>query len=196
MWWQCTDSHEWEAPVAGRSRGEGCPTCANATRGKKRSTPKDGESIADRFPEIAAQWHPDLNDALTAQTLKPGSSVRIWWICPTCSNEWSASPKARCLNGGGCPPCGRKRAGLARALPKPGKSLADLHPTIAAEWHPHRNGGLRPDAVKPGSSKKAWWRCQLDHEWEALPKSRTGPGSGCPTCSRLHRPTTKRQLER
>ncbi len=187
VWWQCTDSHEWEAPVAGRSRGEGCPTCANATRGKKRSTPKDRESIADLFPEIAAQWHPDRNDALTAQTLKPGSSVKIWWICPECSNEWSATPKARCLNGGGCPPCGRKRAGLARALPKPGKSLADLHPTIAAEWHPHLNGDLRPDAVKPGSSKKAWWRCQLDDEWEAIPKSRTGLGSGCPTCSRLRR---------
>ncbi len=193
VWWQCSAGHEWEAPVAGRSRGEGCPTCANVTRGKKRAAPKDGESVADRFPDLAAHWHPDLNCAVTAQLLKPGSSVEIWWICPDCSHEWSASPKDRCLNGRGCPPCGRKRTGLARALAKPGKSLADLYPTIAAEWHPHLNGDLRPDAVKPASSKKVWWKCHLDHEWDAIPKSRTGLGSGCPKCSRLGRSNAKRQ---
>jgi hypothetical protein len=192
-WWLCSDGHDWKAPIAGRSRGEGCPTCANVTRGKKRATPKDGESVADLFPDIAAQWHSHRNGTVTAQALKPGSNVKIWWTCPECGNEWPASPKSRCLNGGGCPPCGRKRAGLARALPKPGQSLADLHPAIAAEWHPHLNGDLRPDAIKPGRSKKVWWKCQLDHEWEALPKSRTGLGSGCPKCSQLRRPSTKRQ---
>jgi hypothetical protein len=56
-------------------------------RGQKRAAPKDGESVDDRFPDLAAHWHPDLNGAVTAQMLKPGSGVKIWWICPDCSHE-------------------------------------------------------------------------------------------------------------
>ncbi|WP_390889187.1 zinc-ribbon domain-containing protein [Rhodococcus qingshengii] len=64
---------------------------------------------------------------------------------------------------------------------------------MAAEWHPHLNGDLRSDAVKPGRSKKVWWKCNRDHEWDAIPKSRTGLGSGCPKCARLSRSNAKRQ---
>ena len=28
VWWQCEKNHEWEARVADRSQGKGCPYCA------------------------------------------------------------------------------------------------------------------------------------------------------------------------
>ena len=34
-------------------------------------------------------------------------------------------------------------------------SLQELYPDVAAEWHPHLNGTVTPDKVKPGSDYKA-----------------------------------------
>jgi len=47
--------------------------------------------------------------------------------------------------------------------PKPGQSLVERFPTVAAQWHPTRNGNLRPDQVSAGSNTKAWWRCEEGH---------------------------------
>ncbi|MCW2901183.1 MAG: hypothetical protein JWO67_3448 [Streptosporangiaceae bacterium] len=64
-----------------------------------------------------------------------------------------------------------------------GRTLADLHPMVAAEWHPTRNGILRPDAVFAGSARKVWWLCAVaGHEWDASLLNRS-QGTGCPYCS-------------
>ena len=31
-WWKCNIGHEWEASIGNRSRGSGCPYCANKGR--------------------------------------------------------------------------------------------------------------------------------------------------------------------
>jgi hypothetical protein len=62
-------------------------------------------------------------------------------------------------------------------------NLKLLHPAIAAQWHPDRNGSLSPQEVTPGSGRKVWWRCRKAHEWRATVASRTR-GSGCPRCYR------------
>jgi hypothetical protein len=63
--------------------------------------------------------------------------------------------------------------------------LQALYPELSAEWHPVKNGTLRPDEVKPFSGKKVWWRCRVDpsHEWQAKIQNRT-LGDGCPMCGR------------
>ena len=68
---------------------------------------------------------------------------------------------------------------------KPATSLAD-YPDIANQWHPTKNGSLKPTQVKPKSDKKAWFICPKDstHEWEARLADRTSKGSGCPFCYR------------
>ena len=70
-------------------------------------------------------------------------------------------------------------------------TLAD-YPKIAKEWHPSKNGSLRPELVKPKSDKKAWFICSKDnsHEWEARLADRTSKGSGCPFCYRRVTPQT------
>jgi len=67
--------------------------------------------------------------------------------------------------------------------PKPGRSLADRSPDVAAQWHPTRNGELIPAQMSAGTDAKAWWRCEQGHEWEATVDSRTSQGLGCPVCS-------------
>ncbi|MDP7207774.1 MAG: zinc-ribbon domain-containing protein [Candidatus Bathyarchaeota archaeon] len=63
----------------------------------------------------------------------------------------------------------------------PTYNLAALHPKLAKEWHLTRNGDLTLYQVTPGSSRKVWWRCSQEHEWEAAINSRTS-GNGCPEC--------------
>ena len=58
-----------------------------------------------------------------------------------------------------------------------------MHPEVARQWHPGKNGDLTPDQVTPASGKKVWWRCKKNHEWIAAINDRTTGASGCPYCS-------------
>jgi len=62
-------------------------------------------------------------------------------------------------------------------------SLVTINPELEREWHPTKNGDLRLDIVTCGSEQKVWWRCKLDHEWEASIYNRSRLGRGCPICS-------------
>lgn len=63
------------------------------------------------------------------------------------------------------------------------RTLAD-YPEIAKEWHPTKNGDIRPNQVRPKSDKKFWFLCSKvkSHEWQARLADRTSKGSGCPFC--------------
>jgi hypothetical protein len=61
--------------------------------------------------------------------------------------------------------------------------LATRFPTVAAEWHPTKNGPLTPRDVSFASGKRYWWRCsKKGHEWHAPICYRTSGGWGCPVC--------------
>ena len=72
---------------------------------------------------------------------------------------------------------------MARKPPK-GKSLAEVNPELAKQWHTSKNGDLSPSDVFPSSSKKVWWKCDKgnDHEWESSLNNMSN-GRGCPICS-------------
>lgn len=36
VWWQCKKGHEWQARIADRNRGRGCPECAKEKRKKAK----------------------------------------------------------------------------------------------------------------------------------------------------------------
>ncbi|MDP6459151.1 MAG: zinc-ribbon domain-containing protein [Candidatus Bathyarchaeota archaeon] len=62
-----------------------------------------------------------------------------------------------------------------------------MFPELAEEWHPTKNGDLKPAQVTPGSGIKVWWKCsKRGHGWEAVTKERTR-GTGCPFCNRERR---------
>lgn len=80
-----------------------------------------------------------------------------------------------------CPYCSGRRADKRN-------SLAARDPDLALQWHPTRNGELKPDDVVWGYSKKVWWICKDDksHEWFASISNRSRAGTGCPTCARVN----------
>lgn len=175
VWWQCPvdRDHVWAAAVGSRTgMGTGCPYCA----GKR---PSKTNCLAARCPEIAAQWHPTRNGELTPKDVTPGSQRVVWWKCNRgVGHEWESRVAERTRPGRGCPFCSGRRASSQT-------SLAALHPKLASQWHPHRNGDLTPADVRPGSGMKVWWKCNKapDHEWAATIASRVSMGVGCPFCS-------------
>lgn len=166
VWWRCDTGHEWSATIGSRVRGVGCPYCAGHRVGQ-------GNTLADLQPEIAAQWHPTRNDALTPEQVTPGLNTGVWWNCAA-GHVWQAATNSR-VRGTGCPYCSGRR-------PTSGRNLASVHPELAAQWHPTKNGDLEPDQVPPRSNQSVWWRCTQDHDWSATVLNRSG-GSGCPYCS-------------
>jgi len=73
---------------------------------------------------------------------------------------------------------------LLERLPKPlpGTSLKECNSRVAAEWHPTKNGNLRPEDVACNSNLKVWWICEKGHEYEALIYSRN-KGNNCKFCA-------------
>jgi hypothetical protein len=51
-WWVCPLGHEWEATIASRSNGGGCPICAG------KQVLVGYNDLATVNPELASQWHP------------------------------------------------------------------------------------------------------------------------------------------
>lgn len=76
----------------------------------------------------------------------------------------------------GCPVCAGKQV-------LPGfNDLASQKPALAAQWDAARNGTLTPEQVTPASNRKARWRCEKGHSFQAVIASRAN-GSGCPYCT-------------
>ena len=52
-------------------------------------------------------------------------------------------------------------------------SLKSLFPEIASEWHPEKNGDLKPENYSGKSTKKIWWLCSEGHAYDTSIKNRT-----------------------
>lgn len=73
-------------------------------------------------------------------------------------------------------------AKLISEVSNPNLSLANVAKNLLSQWHPIKNGNIKPEYVSFGSQQKAWWICDKGHEWEAVINSRV-KGHGCPQCS-------------
>ena len=171
VWWRCEKGHEWQASVASRVNGAGCPVCAGKT-----VLPGEND-LASQFPVIAAQWHPTKNGLLRPDSVTPYSNRRVWWLCEK-GHAYQAAVGTRTINGIGCPYCAGKK------VLEGFNDLATKEPAVAAQWHPTLNGTLTPKKVTAGSHRKVWWQCPTGHIWKSVIYSRAGPQKyGCPVCA-------------
>ena len=171
VWWICKFNikHEWSAIIKDRAQKNArCPICCN------RLVVSGLNSLADKYPDIAKQWHPTKNN-IKANAVAPGAHKNFWWICAKDNrHEWCAAPETR-INGHNCPIC----ANLV-IMPEL-NSLEASNPDFLKEWHPTKNI-LIPSMVAPKSEKIFWWMCSKDntHEWKATANARYK--NGCPQC--------------
>ncbi len=171
VWWKCSLGHEWQAAIVERAdRGTGCPYCAN------QKVLIGFNDLVTTDPSIAAEWNYSKNQELLPTMITSGSNKKVWWKCAK-GHEWQATIVKRTVRGQGCPVCAGREvlAGF--------NDLATICPDVAKEWHPTKNGTLKPTDVTTASQKKVWWTCRKGHEWKASVDSRTVKRSGCPICN-------------
>lgn len=146
--------------------------------------------LATTKPKIAAEWNYEKNYPLTPKDVVAGSNKKAWWRCSK-GHEWETKIVTRTRTDGSCPYCSNKW--ILRGF----NDLATTNPEIAAQWHPTKNGNLKPADVMAGSNRKVWWLCsKCGHEWEAQVLARARQGSGCPVCSKRNKKhSKKREIE-
>ena len=162
--WECEKGHEWEATVANRSNGRGCPYCSS------RKIILGFNDLVTLNPKLAKEVSP--NSKIKAIEATAFSHKKLLWRCSK-GHEWKATVSNR-SNGNGCPYCSNKKILLGF------NDLTTVNPELAKEVSP--NSKIKATEVTASSFKKLFWRCDKGHEWEAMVANRS-QGKGCPYCS-------------
>lgn len=168
--WKCSAcNYSWLASPNNRSRGTGCPSC------KHCCVDSNVNSLAVINPTLALQWDMQRNTPLTAHDIAAYDNRSYYWLCPE-GHSWRASPANR-NKGTSCPFCQHKKSIVGE------NDFLTLHPKLATQWHPTKNGTRSPSSYLPQSHEIVWWQCDNKHEWKASIYSRVN-GSNCPLCQK------------
>ena len=100
VWWECSKCRqEWQARIADRTDGHGCPVCS----GEKLVTGIN--DFATEHPDLATEWSEKNEQQPTHARSK--SRKKVWWKCNRCGHEWQAVINSR-VKGSICPECIRR----------------------------------------------------------------------------------------
>lgn len=83
-----------------------------------RAIPQTGDSLQERFPDIAMEWDKELNadEKRTPETISYLSNVKIWWKCPK-GHIWNSRVIRRTNKGyAQCRSCESKNSEIEEVL--------------------------------------------------------------------------------
>ncbi len=111
VWWRCPRdrTHRWKAAIDDRTiHGSRCPVCMGKAPVPPGARKGRLNSVAERFPELAATWDRKRNLPTTPKDVSFGSHFWAWWICERDpAHRWRAEVNER-SRGSGCPVCAGK----------------------------------------------------------------------------------------
>ncbi len=174
IWWRGKCNHEWLlTPNSRTQRNSGCPYCSG------RKVLSGYNDLETKYPEISKEWNYEKNGDLKPSEIAPFSNRRVWWKCKR-GHEWEAVVGSRTSRDYGCPFCTGKR------VIKGETDLQSLYPEVVKEWHPTKNGDLKPYELASKSNIRVWWKCnKCGHEWNSTIVNRTNLNRGCPLCGKI-----------
>lgn len=167
VWWVCEKGHEWEISPNTRTSGNNCPYCS----GHKVCFET---CLATTHQLLASQWHKTKN-SLDPSQITAGSNKKVWWICKL-GHEWESAISNR-TSGRNCPYCSNKKVNEENCLATTHKEL------VCQRWDFSKNE-ISPYLVTRGCTKKAWWKCQNNHNYYMAIKNASN-GNECPLCKNL-----------
>ena len=175
---------EWEAIVSSRNKGTGCPFLTG------KAVWPGFNDLQTVNPSLAKLWHPTKNGKLKPTQVTINSTKRVWWMYPYddlktgkhFDFEWQSSIVTQNISKHYCPYLSNQ------AIWKGFNDLQTINPRLASQWHPTKNGNLKPEQVTFGSRRKVWWLLpyddkktgiHYDFEWQAS-ISKRARGVNCP----------------
>ncbi|MCR5510718.1 MAG: zinc-ribbon domain-containing protein [Lachnospiraceae bacterium] len=131
VWWKCRNcGHRWQARVADRTDGHGCPVCAGE---KLIACIND---LATEHPEIASEWS-DANGDLKPTMVWSKSRQNVLWKCRECGHEYRAVIDSR-VKGLKCPYC--KHRDIVERCPFNSKAEAHIFKTNMLVYYAKQAG--------------------------------------------------------
>lgn len=168
VWWKCKKcGKQWQAQI--RHRNGGWYRCFYC------------RSLKNLCPELAKEWDYEKNYPLRPEDVTMSDRRVFYWECSKCGNKF----KSRVVGRRGFD---KKyfRCRKCHHSPKKNKSLAEINPELAKEWHPTKNGKLTPYDVAVSSIKEVWWECpKCGYVWKAKICHRNNKQSPCFKCKSL-----------
>lgn len=161
-YWLCVaEGHTtWQQINLRTRKGAGCTVCSN------HSVAADANSLAAVRPDLAADWHDELNAPLRPDEVLFQTERPIWWTCPVEGHAPYEMSALRRTKGGRCRVCNRVEAHETT-------SLSATHPHLLKRWDRKKNGKLKPEDVLSGSGLTVWWRCERNHSFPAIIQNMT-----------------------
>lgn len=102
----------WFVAPSSLLKGHGCAKCrAKTTARKVREFRARRNNLAEKFPEVLADWNSEKNGDIALASISSGSTQKYHWKCHICGYEYISSPGNRTRHG--CPQCARKRTNSA-----------------------------------------------------------------------------------
>ena len=175
---------EWQAQINNRIRSSECPFLNG------HAVWPGFNDLATVHPNLASEFHQTKNGNLTPSEISARSGKKLWWIVRYYDSktnqefvfEWQDTVNNRVHSNGVCPFLLNKKVLVGF------NDLSTTHPQLASEWHPTKNGKLKPTDVVSGSEKKVWWYKKyydknsaqyFDLEWQSSIVNRS-KGAQCP----------------
>ena len=169
VWWKCKHGHEWQAAVYARTKGAGCPVCAN------QKIIKGINDLFTKYPNLSKEWDYDKNNKINLfpDKLSAGSHKKVWWKCKN-GHSWQTKIYLR-TKGNGCPICSNRK--IINGI----NDLSTQYPELLSEWDYSKNS-ISPTEVSGNSTKKVWWKCKHGHSWQSEIYRRVKDCQKCPEC--------------
>ena len=178
-WWKCPKcGYSWQASIRAK-KSDKCPCCETGS-----VIAKGINDFMTVVPELAMDYHQELNHDLDPYALGVGSHQRIRWKCHVCGDEWIAPVYSRINNGDDgtfhisrCPVC----SGNKRAL-----TFDQQYPDLLKYFS--KNNFCSLSEVKGSQWHDTYlWECEKHGQFPAvlssMIRSVQNGNSGCPYCS-------------
>lgn len=181
IWLKCTEcGKSYSAKVKDIFR-KNTTKCIECSYYRLKKGTNDFKTI---YPRLANEYDYEKNK-IRFEDLNLGERKnKFFWKCSKCGYEWKASIDSR-INSNDCPKCASIIGANTRKknLIKKEGSLATNYPELAKEWHPIKNGDLKPEKMTCKNKTIVWWKCSIcGNEWQSSIALRTQGFGRCKKC--------------
>lgn len=109
------------------------------------------------YPKLKLRWHSALNAGIDPDKLISRNPTKYWWTCEK-GHDYQGTIRS-VIDGRACRIC------IGTEIRSGVNDFKTLYPKLARDWHPTKNGHLKPDQIGVGSKTKIWWKCANGHEY-------------------------------
>lgn len=168
--WVCEKGHTYKMKIMNKTRGNGCPICAN------RRVIKGINDLGTCNPTLAKEFDIKRNKIEPSEVVY-GGYKKYWWKCKK-GHSYECSIRDK-INGYACPICSSHKIQVGY------NDLKTINPQLASEFNLSKNNGKTTEDYMPNSGKTVWWKCsKCGFEWEASIFKRNKGQKKCPNCNK------------